>query len=90
MTEQFRRTLRDRFRSGLDRLSPVHTSQAGLERLLGLSPGYLCHLKRGVRTPSVALVSILGFIALDPAARLRELESYWARDQAPDDEASGT
>lgn len=53
------------------------TSQRRLECLLGLSQGYLSRLKAGAGTPSPALVVQLQQLALDPVARLRELERLW-------------
>ncbi len=55
-----------------------HVSQRKLERLLGLSQGYLSKLRSGERTPSAELVSQLALIALDPYTRVKELEKYWS------------
>ena len=57
-----------------------YTSQRQLERLVGLSQGYLCRLHAGQGTPSAALVALLALLAREPWARLRELELIWASE----------
>lgn len=54
-----------------------HMSQRRLEKLIGLSQGYLCRVLSGRSTPSVALVALLTLLAKDPQARLDELELAW-------------
>lgn len=68
--------LRRRAALAVSSLSSV-TSQRRIERLLGLSQGYLSRLKAGAGTPSPALVVQLQQLALDPLPRLRELERLW-------------
>lgn len=78
----YNRLLQRRVRKAIVSLS-VHWSQARLEKLLGLSQGYLSRLKVGDAVPSPELVSNLASLALDPVCRLRELERYWGE---PDEE----
>ena len=68
--------LRRRIQNAIVALTPV-VSQRRMEDLLGLSAGYLSRLKAGAGTPSPALVLLLQQIALDPIARLREMERIW-------------
>lgn len=77
-------TLRQRVRHAMDTLAP-HISQRRLERLLGLSQGYLSRLRAGAGTPSPSLVSHFALLALNPKTRLRELERYWAEPSLPGD-----
>ena len=51
--------------------------QSEVERVLGLSAGYLSKLKRGERSPEPALVSELMLVATDPAQRLAEVQEGW-------------
>lgn len=53
-----------------------HISQRRLERLLGLSQGYLSRLKSEASTASAALVSLLHLLASEPS-RLAELDRFW-------------
>jgi hypothetical protein len=80
--ERFR--LRARARDAIKTLCPDHIPQRELERLLGLSPGYLCRLRslKGTSTPSAAMVSTLALLARDPA-RINELREYWAQPPDP-------
>ncbi|TXH26316.1 MAG: helix-turn-helix domain-containing protein [Elusimicrobia bacterium] len=75
--EEYRRVLQQRVRVSIDALMR-HISQRKLELLLGLSQGYLSRLRSGGGNPSPELVSHLALLAGDPAARLAELERYWA------------
>lgn len=68
--------LRQRARESIDVLMQ-HKSQRQIERLLGLSQGYLSRLRAGASTPSAELVSHLALLAREPATRLAELEGYW-------------
>jgi hypothetical protein len=54
-----------------------HAPQRKLERLLGLSQGYLSKLRSGDRIPSTELVSQLALISRDPKRRILELEEFW-------------
>jgi hypothetical protein len=54
-----------------------HRSQRTLERLLGLSQGYISKLLSRTKTPSEALVTHVLTIAREPGVRLQELEDDW-------------
>ena len=54
-------------------------SQRRLERLLGLSQGYLCRLKAGKQTPSMPIVALLALLAASPEKRLQKLSALWER-----------
>lgn len=71
--------LRARARSALRSLCPKQLSQRELERMLGLSQGYLCRLRatKGDAVPSASLVSLLALLAQEPS-RIDELREYWA------------
>jgi hypothetical protein len=51
--------------------------QRRIERLLGLSQGYLSRLKNDRGEPSPQVVSALTLLAQDPVHRLRELDQLW-------------
>jgi hypothetical protein len=51
-----------------------HVTQQRLEKILGLSQGYLSKIRSGASKPSPMLVSILALLAVDPERRLREVE----------------
>lgn len=53
------------------------TNSRKIERLLGLSPGYLSKILHEERIPSAELVSELALLARDPKNRLAELEEFW-------------
>ncbi len=72
----FRGELRARAKDAIERIAKQVTKQR-LERLLGLSQGYLSHLTAGDRDPSPELVSQLALIARAPKQRVRELEDFW-------------
>ncbi|PSM31696.1 helix-turn-helix domain-containing protein [Haliangium sp. UPWRP_2] len=63
---------RKRIRRAIDRLTHSRRSQRSIERLLGLSQGYLCRLRAGDGNPSPALIAVLLLLANDPR-RLDEL-----------------
>lgn len=73
-----REGLRERARAEVRRLRPT-ISQAQLERLLGLSAGWLSKLNQKKHAPSAALVTQLHLIALDPKKRLDEIRAFWAQ-----------
>ncbi len=75
------RALRAAARVALLALCPGHISQRALERLLGVSQGYLSRLRasHGAAVPSAALVAALALLANDPGRRLDELQDYWVR-----------
>ena len=72
----YRRELRTRVRTAIDALAE-HVSQREMERMLGLSHGYLSKLRNGACDPSPELVGNLALLAHDPKKRLRELEEFW-------------
>ena len=72
----YRRELRERVRTAIDALAE-HVSQREMERMLGLSHGYLSKLRNGACDPSPELVGNLALLAHDPKRRLRELEEFW-------------
>lgn len=78
----FRDELHARTNAALDSIVAV-ISQRQLERLLGLSQGYLSKLRAGERDPSPDLLGLLGLIARDPAERIRELKEFWVTAQGP-------
>jgi len=57
----------------------VFVSQRRLERLLGLSQGYICRLKAGKQTPSLPIVALLALLAASPEKRLQRLSALWER-----------
>ena len=77
LQEQYLASLHTRICIALDTLSQ-HISQRKLERLLGLSQGYLSRLKAGAGNPSSELVLLLALLSLDPAKHLATLRQFWA------------
>jgi len=61
----------------------AHVSQRNLERLMGLSQGYLCRLAAKAGNPAPPLVLLLALLAKDPEMRLRELANYWREPREP-------
>lgn len=80
----YRHELRERVRAAIDTLTE-HVSQRKMERMLGLSHGYLSKLRNGAVDPSPELVGNLALLARDPKKRIRELIEYWG---AADDDAA--
>lgn len=70
-----------RAEGALRRLTGAGFSQQQLERLLGLSAGYISKVKSGKETSS-QLVATLMLLAADPISRVQELVSLW-RSSAP-------
>lgn len=66
----------------LARLAAASVEQRRVEHLLGLSHGYLSHIKAGRHAPSPMLVAELVLLAKDPRKRLKELEAFWKRPAA--------
>ncbi len=64
--------------ASLEKLADNRVTQRRLEKLLGLSHGYLSKIRSGVSHPSAALVSCLHLLANDPHCRLREMEESFA------------
>jgi len=48
-----------------------------VERVLGVSPGYLSKLKLGRRSPSAEIVSALALVSASPKRRLAELDNFY-------------
>ncbi len=77
LQEQYLASLHTRICIALDTLSQ-HISQRKLERLLGLSQGYLSRLRAGDGNPSPELVCHLAILCQDPKKRLAEVERFWS------------
>ena len=75
-------TLRGLAAEQLHELIDAGIEQKRLEHALGLSQGYLSHVKAGRKDPSPMLVSELVLLARDPARRLKELEDFWKKRAA--------
>ena len=73
----YRAELRKRAGKAIDRIRP-HVPEAELERVLGLSRGYLSRLRAGRRDPSGDLVALLALLAKSPRARIAELRRSWS------------
>jgi hypothetical protein len=79
LEKEFRVRMRDLVTLSLARLSKHSISKAHVERVLGLSQGYLSHLTTtGDRTPSEALALNLVYFAQNPE-RLRSSETLWKK-----------
>ena len=74
----YQTALRARLTEAINKIRS-RTSMRRVEQLIGLSEGYLSKVSRSRSDPSAELVSQLGLIAMHPADRLRELESFWTR-----------
>jgi NMD protein affecting ribosome stability and mRNA decay len=66
----------------LAKLAAAAIEQKRVEQLLGLSQGYLSHVKAGRHAPSPMLVTELVLLAKAPERRLKELEAFWKRRAA--------
>src|ERR1017187_4003461 len=89
LEEEFRVRMRDLVTASLARLSKHSISKAHVERVLGLSQGYLSHLTTtGDRTPSEALALNLVHFAQNPQ-RLRSSEALWKKLSGPKPDPSG-
>lgn len=71
----YREELGKRVRQALDELVNV-IAQRELERLIGLSQGYLSKLRSGDRSPSPDLVTLLSLLAND-VSRVEEVKAMW-------------
>jgi hypothetical protein len=79
LEKEFRARMRDLVTVSLARLSKCGISKAHVERVLGLSQGYLSHLTTtGDKTPSEALALNLVHFAQNPRS-LRRSEELWKR-----------
>ncbi len=70
----YQRRLRAMAAGELQKLAAQRVTQRRIERLLGLSQGYLSKIRSGVSNPSPMLVGLLHLLASDPERRLREVE----------------
>jgi hypothetical protein len=66
----------------LAKLAGAAIEQKRVEQLLGLSQGYLSHVKASRHAPSPMLVAELVLLAKAPERRLKELEAFWKRRAA--------
>ena len=66
----------------LAKIADAGLEQKRVEHALGLSHGYLSHVKAGRNVPSPMLVSELVLLAKDAERRLKELEDFWKRRAA--------
>jgi hypothetical protein len=66
----------------LAKIAGAGLEQKRVEHALGLSHGYLSHVKAGRSVPSPMLVSELVLLAKDAERRLKELEDFWKRRAA--------
>jgi len=78
LEKEFRVRMRELVTISLARLSKHSISKAHVERVLGLSQGYLSHLTTGDKTPSEALALNLVYFAQNPR-RLRSSEALWKK-----------
>ena len=79
LEKEFRSRMRELVTVSLARLSELSISKASVERVLGLSQGYLSHLTTtGDKTPSEALASDLALLAQDPQ-RIHTIETLWKK-----------
>ncbi len=74
----YQRRLRQLASAYLEQLAEQCVTQQRLEKLLGLSQGYLSKIRSGASNPSPMLVSALGLLTIDPERRLREVEESFA------------
>ncbi len=74
---QYREYLSSLFERAVTILSE-YRSQRALERLLGLSQGYLSKIRARAKVPSESLVTQVVLIAKEPEERLREVETTWS------------
>ena len=61
----------------------THLSQRKLERLLGLSQGYLSRIASGAGTASRPLMTLLCLLAARPKERLAELTRFFGEPPKP-------
>jgi hypothetical protein len=89
LEKEFRVRMRDLVTVSLARLSKHSISKAHVERVLGLSQGYLSHLTTtGDKTPSEALALNLVHFAQNPL-RLRSSEALWKKISGPKPDPTG-
>jgi Helix-turn-helix len=78
LERQYQRRLWELAVAGLERLAALRITQQRVEKILGLSQGYLSKIRSGASRPSATLVSCLHLLASDPEHRLREMEEWFA------------
>jgi hypothetical protein len=89
LEKEFRVRMRDLVTVSLARLSKHSISKAHVERVLGLSQGYLSHLTTtGDKTPSEALALNIVYFAQNPQ-RLRRSEALWKKISGPKPDPTG-
>ncbi len=69
--------LRQRTQLAISTLRDVRSLRK-LERLLGVSQGYLSKLRAGTSNPSPELTLLLGLLASSPTRMLRQADAFWA------------
>lgn len=77
MSRAYQARLSQLIAESLTVLTPEFVTQQDLERVLGLSRGYISKLKGG-KESSPAIAGLLGLLSVDPQARLSELNEFWA------------
>jgi DNA-binding transcriptional regulator YiaG len=77
LEERYQGRLRELAVADMDTLAALGITQQRLERLLGLSQGYLSKVRSGASRPSFTLASCLRLLAKDPEHRLREMEDWF-------------
>ena len=75
--ESYVASLRERVELAIVTLHDVR-SQRQIERLLGVSQGYLSKLRAGTSNPSPELTLLLGLLASNPRQLLQRAEEFWA------------
>ena len=73
----YQKGLRERLDTALKTILHEEKNQTRVERLLGISPGYLSKLKLGKRHPSAEFVSMLALVSKSPKRRLAELDKFY-------------
>lgn len=77
LAEQYLEGLRATFEKAIEILAK-HRSQRALEKILGLSQGYISKLLKRTKSPSEALVTQVMTLAREPDVRLKEIEDDWS------------
>jgi len=81
LEKEYRVALRARLDAALQRIGEMdEVSRRKIERLLGLSEGYLSRVAHDRGNPSAQLVSALALVARDPKRRISELERLWGEE----------
>ncbi len=75
--ESYVASLRERVELAIVTLRDVRSLRK-LERLLGVSQGYLSKLRAGTSNPSPELTLLLGLLASSPKPMLRRADAFWA------------